>query len=82
MEGLNHTVAFDLDTEESAHEWKGELEAALFSKCFLRSKRARELGADLLGARTVFRTTADKLRLSLPLQYITRTLITPFQSLA
>lgn len=30
----------------------------------------------------VFRTTADKLRLSLPLQYVTRTMISPFQALA
>ena len=37
MHGITHSVVFDLDTEESAHEWKGEMDAALFSGCSVPS---------------------------------------------
>lgn len=74
------TRAFELDTAESAIRWRAELEAAVFSKSrfifYIRNS------TDTLMCFKAFRATADKLRLSLPLQYVTGTTVEPFHAMA
>lgn len=81
VEGTNGRVrAFEYDTAESAIQWRAEIEAALFSKCDT-SLFLTDLFPDD-PTYTAFRATADKLRLSLPLQYVTKIGIQPYGPIA
>ena len=70
-------VDVELDLPESARAWQEDIEKALFSKRILRCR----LRTQLTRANVAFQTTADKLRLAIPLDHILDTDVMSISSL-